>query len=210
MWARCRGGCSKPPGLPGPPRSHDSCVNPRSGSRAKAGLQLLRRDRNEEHRHTTVLHVSACLRDRGLLHPSLVEQCVQVGLIGTHPRVVLPVVRIVRGVAHLIVRPTPHDTQRAVLGHTRPPFSSAQSDVSRCGRPSRGRDPRCQPRVSSHAFQGLPVWHAVKMTGMNSASVALMRDQKKPFVDCTSMGHTRYAGTTNSLRKRRVLAVSSP
>jgi hypothetical protein len=33
-------------------------VDPRSGSRAKAGLQLLHRDRNEEHRHTTFLHVS--------------------------------------------------------------------------------------------------------------------------------------------------------
>ena len=122
----------------------------------------------------------------------------------------IPVVRIVRGVADLIARPTPHDTQRAVLCQTRPPFSSAQSDVSRCGRPSRCRDTRCQPRVSYHPSQGLPVWHAVKMTGMNSASVALMRNQTKPFADGISMGHTRYAGTTNSLRKRRVLAVSSP
>jgi hypothetical protein len=126
MWSRCRGCYSKPPGSPGHPRSHDSCVDPRSGGRAKAGLQLLRRDRNEEHRHATVLHVSAGLRDRGLFHPSLVQQRMQVGLVGTHPRVVIPVVRIVRGVAHLIARPTPHDTQRAVLCHTRPPFSSVR------------------------------------------------------------------------------------
>jgi len=25
MWTRCKGCCSKPPGSPGPPRSHDSC-----------------------------------------------------------------------------------------------------------------------------------------------------------------------------------------
>jgi hypothetical protein len=41
-------------------------------------------------------------------------------------------------------------------------------------------------------------------------SIALVTDQKKPFVGCISMGHTLYAGATNFLWKIRVLAVSSP
>src|SRR2546425_8103557 len=78
-----------------------------------------------------------------------------------------------------------------------PPFSSIRRLAM--WSPPRCRDTRRQPRVSNHASQGLPVWHVVKITGMNSTSVALMMDQKSHSrtiyqlaIHCTQERQTIY------------------
>ena len=65
-----------------------------------------------------------------------------------------PVVQIVRGVADLIARPLPHNTQRAFLHH-RLPLSSPQ-DIQRCCHPGQRGDTRCPPGLGNSAAQGCP------------------------------------------------------
>jgi hypothetical protein len=88
--------------------------------RGKGGLELRRREANEQDSHPSTPHGRYDLLDRPSIAPPVLQQCDQRALIGVLRGRAVHTIRIGRGVADLIGVPTPHDTQHAFLHHPLP------------------------------------------------------------------------------------------
>src|SRR5262249_19746179 len=135
-------------------------------------LPLRLSEENGQHSHPPVPQFGERLVERPGLKPTVMQQRDQGTLIGARIRLPIHVMRIGRGVAHLIGRPTPHDTQHACFGHLL--FLSACMLRLCASVPSSPRG-CCCPSLPSPPCRSLPRLAMPAVVALSAAGQDLLR-----------------------------------